>query len=296
MQIIRLQQWAVFCYHGSIMNQLKTIILLGSLTGLILAIGYYVGGNDGMLIALILAGAMNFASYWWSDKIVLAMYRGRAVNEAQAPQLHRMVSDLAARAGIPMPRLYIIDLPVPNAFATGRNPSHAAVAVSTSLMHLLDEDELRGVLAHELSHVKNRDILVASVAATLAGAISYIAQFAFYFGGRRDSREGGAAGSIALLLLTPLMATLLHLAVSRSREYLADETGARLAGSPRGLASALRKLHASSRTAPLAAQPKYEATAHLFIVNPFKPGLLMSLFSTHPAMDERIARLERMVY
>lgn len=273
------------------MHYIKTTLLLGLLTGIIVALGYYTGGNSGALIALFLAGSMNFVSYWYSDKIVLRMYRAQEVSVATAPKLYAMISDLAQRASIPMPRVYLINLPVPNAFATGRNPSHAAIAVSRSLVELLSDDELRGVLAHELGHVKNRDILISSIAATLAGAIAYLAQMAFYFGGGRD--RGGAAGSLALLILTPLIATLIHLAVSRSREYAADETGARLAGSPHGLAEALKKLHSVSRRAPLEGQPKYEATAHLFIVNPFKPGLLMSLFSTHPAMEERVERLER---
>jgi heat shock protein HtpX len=280
------------------MGKLKTAALLGGLTALVLAVGYYFGGEQGALIALVISAVMNFGSYWFSDKIVLSMYKAKEIPSGERPDLHAMVDELARNAGIPKPRLYMVDLPVPNAFATGRNEKHAAVAVTQGILSILDANELRAVLAHELSHVKNRDILISSVAATLAGAISYLAQMVYFtgaLGGRSngDSRGGGnALGAIAILILTPVIATLLHLAVSRSREYMADETGARISGDPRSLASALRKLHRSSLARPLAGEPKYEATAHLFIVNPFKSSLIMSLFSTHPPVDERIRRLE----
>ena len=265
-----------------------------------LAVGFYVGGQNGALIALILSAVMNLGSYWFSDKIILAIYRAKEIPQKENPQLHAIVEELAQKAKIPKPKLYLVDLPVPNAFATGRNENHAVVAVTSGILKLLSEEELRGVLAHELSHIKNKDILISSIAATLAGAISYLAQMAYFAGmfggGSRDgSRSGGnTLGMIALLILTPIIATLLHLAISRSREYLADETGADISKDSHSLANALKKLHSYSRAHPLIGEPKYEATAHLFIVNPFKPSLLMSLFSTHPPMEERVKRLEAM--
>ncbi len=278
--------------------KIKTIILLASLTGLILAAGYYIGGQNGLWTALIIAAIMNFGSYWLSDKIVLAMYRAKPVSENESPRFHQIVRRLAEKSGLPQPRLYIVNLPIPNAFATGRNPKHAAVAVTPALMEILDDEELEGVLAHELSHVKNRDILISSIAATLAGAISMLAQMAYFaamFGGRRDNRNGGSPfGMLALVILTPLIATLLHLAISRSREFLADETGAKNSGKPAALARALEKIHAASLRRPLIAEPRYEATAHLFISNPFRPSLLMKLFSTHPPVEERVKRLSKM--
>lgn len=278
------------------MMRLKTVLLLSGLTALVLAIGYYFGGQQGALIALILSAVMNLGSYWFSDKIVLSLYKAREIPEEENISLHRMVEELALTAKLPKPRLYYVDMPVPNAFATGRNETHAVVAVTAGILELLDERELRGVLAHELSHIKNRDILVSSIAATLAGAVSYLAQMAYFSGalfGSRDSRDGGnTLGALALLLLTPIIATLLHLAVSRSREYLADETGADMCQDPRSLASALKKLHGYSQSHPLIGEPKHEATAHMFIINPFKPSLLMSLFSTHPPVEERVQRLE----
>lgn len=279
------------------MNRLKTTLLLGGLTGLVLAIGYYFGGQNGALIALIFSALMNFGSYWFSDKIVLALYRAKEIRQSDHPQLHAAVEELTEKAKLPKPKLYLVDLPTPNAFATGRNEHHAVVAVTSGILKLLSGEELRGVLAHELSHIKNKDILVSSIAATLAGAISYIAQMAYFAGmfagGSRDERNGGNAfGALALLIVTPIIATLLHLAVSRSREYLADETGSRISQDPRSLAEALKKLHSFSRAHPLVGEPKYEATSHLFIVNPFKPSLLMSLFSTHPPAEERVKKLE----
>ena len=280
------------------MNRLKTTLLLGGLTALVLAVGYYFGGQNGALIALVLSAGMNLGSYWFSDKIVLAMYGAKEISREANPKLHLIVEELTQKANIPKPRLYLVSLPIPNAFATGRNEKHAVVAVTSGILQLLNEDELRGVLAHELSHIKNRDILISSIAATLAGAISYLAQMAYFAGmfagNSRNERSGGNAfGTIALLILTPIIATLLHLAVSRSREYLADETGAHISKDPKSLASALKKLHQSSRAHPLIGEPKYEATAHMFIVNPFKPSLLMSLFSTHPPVEERVKRLEK---
>lgn len=283
------------------MNQFKTLLLLSSLTGLLLALGYFFGGRGGVFFALIVSAVMNFVSYWFSDKIVLSMYGAQETTAAEAPQLHRIVEELSVRAGIQKPRVYILNMPSPNAFATGRDDAHGAVAVSPSLLQLLSEGELRGVLAHELGHIQNRDILVSSVAATLAGAISSIAQMAYYagmitgFGGRDDEHgRGNALGAIALLILTPIIATLLHLAVSRSREYLADETGARISGAPWDLANALKKLQGYKEHYPLSASPAQEATSHLFIVNPFSGSLIMSLLSTHPPMEERIARLMQM--
>jgi len=280
------------------MNKLKTTLLLGGLTGLVLAVGFYFGGQNGALIALVLSAVMNLGSYWFSDKIVLAIYHAKEISQNDNPQLHATIEELAQKAKLPKPKLYLVDLPIPNAFATGRNENHAVVAVTSGILKLLNEEELRGVLAHELSHIKNKDILISSIAATLAGAISYLAQMAYFvgmFGGgsRDNSRSGGNAfGMIALLILTPIIATLLHLAISRSREYLADETAADISKDPHGLANALKKLHSYSHTHPLVGEPKYEATAHLFIVNPFKPSFLMSFFSTHPPMEERVKRLE----
>lgn len=280
------------------MMRLKTTLLLGGLTALVLAVGYYFGGQQGALVALVLSTVMNFGSYWFSDKIVLKMYGAKEIPVQQNPKLHALVEELARKANLPKPKLCLVDMPIPNAFATGRNEQHAVVAVTSGILQLLNENELRAVLAHELSHIKNKDILVSSIAATLAGAISYLAQMAYWGGaifGSRDDDEGrgNMFGGLALLILTPIIATLLHLAVSRSREYLADDTGAQVSQDPQSLASALKKLHGYSQSHPLVGEPKYEATAHLFIVNPFKPSFLMSLFSTHPPMEERVKRLER---
>lgn len=280
------------------MAKIKTTLLLGALTALVLALGYYLGGRQGAIYALVISAIMNFGSYWFSHKIVLMMYRAKEIPAAANPDLHEIVASLANRAHMPKPKLYSVDLPVPNAFATGRNERHAVVAVTPSILKILDREELEGVLAHELSHIKNKDMLVSSIAATIAGAISYLAQMAWWggavFGGSRDRNGGSPIGALALLILTPIIATLLHLAISRSREYMADESGAGVSRNPRGLASALRKLESYSKAHPLAGEPKYEATAHLFIVNPFKPSLLMHLFSTHPPMQERVRRLEAM--
>lgn len=279
------------------MNSLKTVFLLGALTGLLMLIGGWFGGQHGVVIAFFFAVVMNFGSYWFSDKIVLAMYRARAVSESEAPELYTMVRNLALRASMPMPRVYIIPEETPNAFATGRNEKHAVVAVTDGILRILNQDELEGVLAHELTHIRNRDILIGSIAATLAGAIvmlAHMAQWAAMFGGMgRDDDEGGGniVGLIVMAILAPIAATLIQMAVSRSREYMADEGGARISGKPYGLAGALEKLSRASRTIPMDTNP---STAHMFIVNPLAGSSLMNLFSTHPPIEERIARLRSM--
>jgi heat shock protein HtpX len=280
------------------MNQIKTYILMALLTVLLVWIGSLMGGRNGALYALIFAGAMNFGVYWFSDRIVLKMYRAQAVTEAEEPGLHRIVRELALRGGLPMPKVYIIPNDAPNAFATGRNPQHAAVAVTTGIKRLLNEEELKGVLAHELSHIRHRDILIGTIAATIAGAISFIASMARWgamFGG--DDREGGGiAQLVAMLVLTTLAsiaAFLIQLAISRSREYLADEGGAKLAGNPLSLARALAKLDAGAKRVPMQVNP---STAHMFIVNPLQGRGVQSLFSTHPPVEERIRRLEAMAH
>src|SRR5260370_6197928 len=278
-------------------NVLKTGLLLGVLTALLVLAGQAIAGERGMIIAFVFAAIMNFVSYWFSDKLVLAMYGAQPVDETQAPRLHAIVRRLATRAQIPMPRIYIIPSDTPNAFATGRNPQHAAVAVTEGITRILDEDELEGVLAHELSHVRNRDVLISTIAATLAGAITYLAhmmQWAAFFGGGRssDDEEGGSPWAMLLLaILAPFAAMLVQLAVSRAREYQADASGARLAGRPSGLAKALEKLETAARAEPMPANP---ATAHLFIVNPLSGQTLMRLFSTHPPTEERLRRLPAM--
>jgi len=280
------------------MNGLKTAFLLGLMTALILGIGHILGGRQGMVIAFVIAGVMNFASYWFSDRIVLAMYRAQPVDREQAPELYDILRDLTMKANLPMPKLYIIPTEAPNAFATGRDPEHAAVAVTQGILQLLNREELQGVLAHELSHVTNRDILISSVAATLAGAIimiARIAQFSMYFGGgyggRDNNRGGNPIGLLAMMILAPIAATLIQLAISRSREYSADETGARMAGHAAGLASALQKLQYANKRIPMGANP---ATAHLFIVKPFSGQTLMEIFSTHPPLEKRIERLHQL--
>jgi heat shock protein HtpX len=279
-------------------NIFKTGLLLAVLTAMLVVIGGAIGGQQGMVIAFFFALAMNVFSYWFSDKMVLAMYGARPIEESQAPGLYAIVRRLATRAQIPMPRVYLIPSDTPNAFATGRNPEHAAVAVTEGIMRILDQDELEGVLAHELSHVKNRDVLISTIAATLAGAITYLAhmaQWAAMFGGRRDDDEGGSnpIAMIAMAILAPIAAMLVQLAVSRAREYQADATGARLAGRSWGLSKALEKLQMAQQVAPMEANP---ATAHLFIVNPLSGQMLMNLFSTHPPLEQRIARLRTMKF
>jgi heat shock protein HtpX len=280
-------------------NVFKTALLLAVLTVMLVLLGGAIGGRQGMIVAFFLALAMNFFSYWFSDKIVLRMYGAQPLSEAQAPGLYAIVRRLAQRAQIPVPPVYLIPSDTPNAFATGRNPEHAAVGVTEGIMRILNEEELEGVLAHELSHVKNRDVLISTVAATLAGAITMLAhmgQYAAMFGGmRRDSEDEGGGGNpiamIAMAILAPIAAMLVQMAVSRSREFHADATGAAMAGRPWGLASALQKLQVAQQVAPMDANP---ATAHLFIVNPLSGRSLMNLFSTHPPMEERIARLHAM--
>lgn len=274
------------------MNAMKTTLLLGAMTGLLLFVGQVLGGRDGMTLALVMAGIMNFAALFWSDKLVLKMYGARPVSREEAPQLHEIVERLAQKAGIPVPKIHVIPDPALNAFATGRSPKHSAIAATEGILRALTREELEGVLAHELSHVLNRDTLVSTVAATLAGAISWLAH-PFMMMGRRDDDEGGnPLAGLALMILAPLAAMLIQMAVSRSREYGADETGARLVGYPDGLAGALRKLHEASRRVPMhGVEP---ATAHLFIVNPLSARALGSLFSTHPPLEARIERLMAM--
>ena len=274
-------------------NALKTTLLLGLMTGLLLVIGDLVGGRNGLMIALGVAGVMNFVSYFFSDKIALAMYGAKAVTREEAPRVYRIVEQLTQRLGLPMPKLYVIPTDSPNAFATGRNPSHASVAVTQGILSLLDDEELEGVLAHEIGHVRNRDILISSIAATLAGAVTMIARMAYYaslFGGSsRDERDrGGPLGALVMLIVAPIAAMLIQLAVSRSREYAADEAGAHYTGNPYALARALQKLDAYSKRVPLLASP---STAHLFIVQPMIGMDFASLFSTHPPVQKRIERL-----
>jgi len=276
-------------------NQIRTTILLAVMTALILWVGQLLGGRQGMIIALIFAAGMNFFSYWYSDKLVLKMYHASEVTPNQAPELYEMVQRLTQAAGLPMPKLYVIPQDAPNAFATGRNPEHAVVAVTQGLLKIMDRDEVMGVLAHELAHVKNRDILIGSIAATMAGAIMLLATMARWsaiFGGagNRDEQGGGAGviGLIVMSIIGPMAAMIIQMAISRSREYLADAAGARFAGHPEGLARALEKLGAYSKRLPMNANP---STAHMFIVNPLSGRQMMSLFSTHPPLEERIARL-----
>jgi heat shock protein HtpX len=274
-------------------NQFKTLVLLSGLTALIIVIGNLFGGRQGMYIAFGLAMLMNFGSYWFSDKIVLAMYRAQEVSETDDPELHALVRSLAARAELPMPRVFVIPDESPNAFATGRNPQHAVVAVTAGLRRLMSQDELAGVLAHELAHVKNRDILIGSIAATMAGAIMILASMArwaaIFGGGRSDDDDGGGViGLLVTAIVAPIAAMLIQMAVSRSREFLADATGAGFMGQGEPLARALGKLGQYSQRLPMHAQP---STAHMFIVNPLSGRSLMNLFSTHPPLEERIARL-----
>jgi heat shock protein HtpX len=268
-------------------------MLMAGLTALFAVIGNLLAGQTGMFIAFALAIAMNFFSYWFSDKIVLKMYGANEVNESQAPELYGMVRNLAMRASLPMPKVYIIPNDQPNAFATGRDPEHAAVAVTEGIMRILSRDELSGVIGHELAHIKNRDILIGTIAATIAGAISMIAniaQFSMLFGGRSDDEEGtNPIAAIAMIIIAPIAAMLIQMAISRSREYIADEDGARIAGNPRYLSNALRKLHNGVQNIPMEANP---ATAHMFIVSPLSGGGVLSLFSTHPPMEKRIELLE----
>ena len=279
---------------GVSMNYLKTGMLLAALTAFFLAIGYALGGEGGMLIALLFAGGMNLFAYWNADKMVLTMYNAQAVDAHTAPEFHGIVAELAKRAGLPMPKVYLIDEAQPNAFATGRNPENASVAATTGLLGLLTRDEIAGVMAHELAHVRNRDTLIMTVTATIAGAIGMLANFAFFFGGSRDERGGnplGIVGAIVAMVVAPLAASLVQMAISRTREYSADRLGGQIAGNPMALASALKKIEHYVHQAPNDAAERNPATAHLFIVNPLSGERMDNLFSTHPATDNRVAAL-----
>ncbi len=278
------------------MNTLKTVFLMTIMMVLFLFVGYLLGGSTGMTIAFIFSLLMNFGSYWYSDKIILSMYKAKEVTKESAPQFFNLVEELAKNGNLPMPRVYVIEDPTPNAFATGRNPEHAAVAATTGILRILDSKELAGVIGHELSHVKHRDMLIGTITATLVGTITYIAQIASWamiFGGRGSTRDDDSGlGSLFLIIVAPIAAVLLQLAVSRSREYLADQGGAELTGNPLALASALGKLHKGNELKPLTnAGP---ASAHLFIVNPLHGGGISKLFSTHPPIQERIKKLQNM--
>lgn len=275
------------------MNTVKTCMLMAALTALFMIAGKAMGGQQGMTIALLLAVGLNFFAYWNSDTMALAMNKAREVSVVEAPDLHGLVTSLAARAGIPKPRVYVVDDPTPNAFATGRNPDHAAVAVTTGILQVLNRYELEGVIAHELAHIKNRDILIGSIAAVMAGAISYLAtmaQWSMFFGGTRSDDEGGSNPLVMLvtLIVAPLAASLIQMAISRSREYIADATGAEICGHPKSLASALNKLAHDNALQPMDVNP---ASAQMYIVNPLSGGTFANLFSTHPPMEERIRRL-----
>lgn len=280
------------------MNRTKTMLLMAALTSLVVFIGYALGGQTGLVLALLVAGAMNFASYWWSDKIVLRMYGAQEISERDAPELFRLVSDLTSRADMPMPKVYIIPEDTPNAFATGRNPQHAAVAVTEGLLRMLDRRELAGVLAHELAHVKNRDTLVMTVAASIGGALSMLANMAMWsslFGSSSDDDEEGSGlmGGLLGIIVAPIAASLIQMAISRSREFLADEAGAQMTGDPLALAGALRKIESWSQQLPM--HSGNPAMAHLFIINPFggmSASGLLRLFSTHPSTEDRVSRLE----
>jgi len=274
-------------------NQLKTALLLGMLSAVLLLIGYYVGGISGLTIAIVISVIINFSSLFWSDRLVLSMYKAKEIKESENKELHDLVKELAMQMKIPKPRIYLIPSETPNAFATGRSPSKAAVAVTNGILKIMNRNELKGVLAHELSHIKNRDTLIATIAATIAGVISYVAmmaRFAAIFGGGKDQRDGNGLELLVLAILAPLMALIIQLAISRSREYLADESAARSLSNGQGLANALRKLEVDNRRKPL--QFGNSSTASLFIVNPFSGRSLIGLFSTHPPIQERVKRLE----
>ena len=275
----------------------RTLVLISALMGLFMAVGYLIGGEGGMLIAFLIAAGTNLFAYWNGDRLVLSMYGAREVDASTAPELVGIVRELAGRAGLPMPRVYIVESEQPNAFATGRSPEHAAVAATTGILRILTRDELTGVLGHELTHVRNRDSMTMTIAATIAGAVGMLAHFAFFFGGgmRSNDERGspmGTVGAIAMMILAPLAATLVQLAISRGREFEADRGGAEISGNPLGLASALAKLEAGAQALPNIQAEQHPATAHLFIVNPLSGGGMQSLFSTHPSTEARIARLQ----
>ena len=273
-------------------NLMKTAVLMAAITALFMAIGSVLGGRQGMMLALVVALGMNFFSYWFSDTLVLTMYNAQEVDETSAPQFYRMVRELAERAQLPMPRVYLINEDAPNAFATGRNPEHAAVAATTGILRVLSERELRGVMAHELAHVKHRDILISTVSATMAGAISMLANFAMFFGGRNsEGRSTNPIVGLLVMLLAPLAASLIQMAISRAREFEADRGGAAISGDPRALASALQKIHQVAQGTLLPPAEAHPETAQMMIVNPLSAGGLRGLFSTHPAVEERVERL-----
>jgi len=275
-----------------VFNLMKTAILMAAITALFMVVGNLLGGQTGMMMALLFALAMNFFSYWFSDRMVLKMYNAQEVDAQSAPRFYAMVQELAAKAELPMPRVYLIDEQAPNAFATGRNPEHAAVAATTGILRVLSERELRGVMAHELAHVKHRDILISTISATMAGAISALANFAMFFGGRdSEGRPVNPIVSIAVMILAPLAASLIQMAISRSREFEADRGGAEISGDPQALASALEKIHHYARGVPLPAAEAHPETAQMMIMNPLSAGGLRGLFSTHPSTEERVARL-----
>lgn len=273
------------------MNALKTTFLMALMTVLLVFLGNYIGGQNGAMLAFIVAAGMNFFSYWYSDKMVLAMYRAQQVSESEAPRLYSMVHRLATRASLPMPKVYIIPGATPNAFATGRNPQNAAVAVTEGIMNMLNERELEGVIGHELAHIRNRDILIGSVAATIAGAINMLYYIGFFFGGRDDEEGGSPLASLLMMILAPIAAMLIQMAISRSREYAADRLGAEISGQPLALASALERLERGIELRPMDANP---ASAHMFIVNPLRGKRFASLFSTHPSTEERVRRLREL--
>ena len=275
-------------------NWLKTSILMAGIMALFGVLGAYIGGSSGMLLALLFGGAMNVFSYWFSDTMVLKMYNAREVDEYSAPQFYNMVRELAQRADLPMPRVYLIDEAQPNAFATGRNPDNAAVAATTGILNLLSAREIRGVMAHELAHVRHRDILISTISATMAGAISALANFAMFFGGRDSEGRSNPIAGLAMALLVPIAASLIQMAISRSREFEADRGGAEISGDPHALADALAKIDAYARGIPMQVAEEHPATAQMMIMNPLSGGGIASLFSTHPATEERVARLRAM--
>jgi heat shock protein HtpX len=277
------------------MNYVRTAMLLAGLTALFMAVGFLIGGESGALIALLVAAGMNLFTYWNADRLVLSLHNAQEVDERSAPELLALVRELSRRAGLPMPRVYVMDTPQPNAFATGRNPAHAAVAVSTGLLNMLNREEIAGVLAHELAHVRNHDTLTMTITATIAGAVSMLAQFGLFFGGGRDSNNGlGVVGTLLMVILAPLAAMLVQMAISRTREYAADDMGARLSSRPSALASALAKISNAAEAIENETAERAPATAHLFIVNPLTGRGMDNLFSTHPSTENRIAALQRL--